>query len=112
MPNREDIQKLLIRMVQLIVDHPEEVAIETVPQAEDGTTTFRIIVSPRDMGKIIGRQARNAQSIRIILGAMGMQVRRRYLVEIDENIQSELSKDSAHQPKRLSLQTCPSNLLK
>jgi hypothetical protein len=47
MPNHKDIQKLLLRMVQLIVDHPEKVAIEAVNEDEDRTTTFRIRVNPR-----------------------------------------------------------------
>ena len=87
MPDHEDIRELLLWMVQLIVDHPEEVAIEAVPG--DQRTTFRIRVNPRDVGKIIGRQARNAQSLRVLVGAMGMKARWRFVVEIVEDKESK-----------------------
>ncbi len=83
-------------MIQLIVDHPEDVAIDAVHADEDRTTTFRIRVNPLDVGKVIGRQARNALSLRILMGAMGMKARWRYLVEIEDDIRSELPKASAH----------------
>lgn len=96
MPDHDDIQELLLRMIQLIVDHPEDVAIVTIHEDEDRTTTFRIRVNPLDVGKVIGRQARNAQSLRILAGAMGMKTRRRYLIDIEDDVRLELSKASAH----------------
>ena len=83
-------------MVQLIVNHPEDVAIEAIHEDEDRVMTFRIRVNPRDVGAVIGRQARNALSLRILTGAMGMKARWRYLVEIEEDILPELPKTSAH----------------
>jgi len=77
-------------MVQLIVNHPEAVAIEAIHEDEDRITTFRIRVNPRDVGKVIGRQARNAQALRILTGALGMKVRWRYLVDIEEDMDSLL----------------------
>ena len=41
-------------------------------------------VHPSDLGNVIGRQGRMAESIRIILGAMGMKLRKRVTVEILE----------------------------
>jgi len=40
MPDHKDIQKLLLRMVQLIVDHPENVAIEAVHEDEDNIPSW------------------------------------------------------------------------
>jgi predicted RNA-binding protein YlqC (UPF0109 family) len=96
MRGHDDIQELLFRMIQLIVDHPEDVAIEAIHEDEDRTTTFRIRVNPLDVGKVIGRQARNALSLRILAGAMGMKARWRYLIEIEEDIRAELPIATAH----------------
>ena len=41
-------------------------------------------VHPSDLGKVIGRQGRMAESMRIILGAVGMKLRKRVTVEILE----------------------------
>ena len=41
-------------------------------------------VHPSDLGKVIGRQGRMAKSIRIILGAVGVKLRKRVTVEILE----------------------------
>jgi predicted RNA-binding protein YlqC (UPF0109 family) len=53
-------------------------------------------VNPLDVGKVIGRQARNALSLRILMGAMGMKAQWRYCVEIEEDIRAELPKATAH----------------
>jgi predicted RNA-binding protein YlqC (UPF0109 family) len=91
MPDHKDSQKLLLRMVQLIVDHPEDVAIEAVHEDEDKISIFRIKVNPLDVGKVIGRQARNVHSLRILAGAMGMKARWRYLIEVEEDIRFSTS---------------------
>ena len=39
-------------------------------------------VHPSDLGIVIGRQGRMAESMRIILGAVGMKLRKRVTVEI------------------------------
>lgn len=85
MADHKDIQQLLSRMVQLIVDHPEDIAIQAVHEDKDRTTTFQIRANPRDVGMIIGRQARNAHSLRILTGAMGMKFQWRYLIDIVED---------------------------
>lgn len=106
MPDHKDIQKLLLRMVQLIVDHPEDVAIEAVHEDEDKISIFRIKVNPLDVGEVIGRQARNVHSLRILAGAMGMKLRWRYLVEIDEDVRSELPILTTEKPSSLISVSC------
>ena len=39
-------------------------------------------VHPSDLGKVIGRQGRTAKSIRTILGAAGMKMKKRLTLEI------------------------------
>jgi predicted RNA-binding protein YlqC (UPF0109 family) len=47
-------------------------------------TVFELRVHPDDVGKVIGRKGRTAQSIRTLLGAMGMKERKRFVLEILE----------------------------
>jgi predicted RNA-binding protein YlqC (UPF0109 family) len=52
-----------------IVDDPDSVRIET--DRDRRGTTLRLHVAPDDMGKVIGRRGRVAQSIRTLVRAAG-----------------------------------------
>lgn len=78
----EEVRDWLLRTVRLVVDHPGEVTIDTLP-GED-RTTFRIKVNASDRGKVIGRQGRTSQSLRVLAGAMGKKFDWRFIIEIDE----------------------------
>jgi predicted RNA-binding protein YlqC (UPF0109 family) len=45
---------------------------------------LEISVAKSDMGKVIGKQGRNAQAIRTILSAAAGKAKKRYLLEIVE----------------------------
>jgi predicted RNA-binding protein YlqC (UPF0109 family) len=47
-------------------------------------TVLELRAHPSDLGRVIGRQGRMADSIRTILGAAGMKLRKRVTVEILE----------------------------
>lgn len=50
-----------------LVDHPEGVHVD---EHESGdTTVLTLRVSPGDLGKVIGREGRTAQSLRTLLAA-------------------------------------------
>jgi predicted RNA-binding protein YlqC (UPF0109 family) len=87
MPEHEEVREWLLKTVQLIVDHPEDVRIEAAT-AED-RTAFRIKANPGDVGKVIGRQGRTSQSLRVLAGAMGKKFQWRFIVEIEEGNKSE-----------------------
>jgi hypothetical protein len=80
---QDEIREWLLKTVQLVVDHPEHVAIEVVP-GDECTTTLRIKVTPGDIGKVIGKQGRTSQSLRTLAAAAGMKLKWRFIVEIDE----------------------------
>jgi predicted RNA-binding protein YlqC (UPF0109 family) len=67
-----------------MVDQPEFVVIRT-HVAEDGAS-LGIDVHACDIGKIIGKQGRNAQSLRIIVSAIGRKLNRRYVLDIDNGL--------------------------
>ena len=84
MPDPRDVSvsKLLAKIVCALVDRPEFVVIKT--HAAEESASFAIEVHPDDIGKIIGKQGRNAHSLRIILSAIGMKLHRQYLIAVDE----------------------------
>jgi hypothetical protein len=76
------MKDLIADIVKALVDQPEQV---TVTEIEGGhTVVLEISVAKSDMGKVIGKQGRNAQAIRTILSAVAGKVRKRYLLEIVE----------------------------
>jgi predicted RNA-binding protein YlqC (UPF0109 family) len=84
MPDPRDVavSKLLSKIVYAMVDRPEFVVIKA-HAAEEGAS-FSIDVHPDDVGKIIGKQGRNAKSLRIIVSAVGQKLHRRYVLVVDE----------------------------
>jgi len=53
-----------------IVDHPDEVSIETSVDG-DKSVRFDVSVNGEDMGRVIGRRGRVASAIRTIVNAAG-----------------------------------------
>ncbi len=74
------MRQLIEDIAKALVDIPEEVAVREV-QGEQ-VTVLELRVAPSDLGKVIGKQGRTARSIRTILGAAGMKLRRRFTLEI------------------------------
>jgi uncharacterized protein len=76
------MKELLVAIAKALVDNPDQVQVRAI-EGED-VTVLELRVHPSDLGKVIGRQGRMAESIRIILGAAGMKLRKRVTVEILE----------------------------
>jgi uncharacterized protein len=77
-----DMRTLVEQIAQALVDVPTEVKVTPV---EDGdATVLELRVAQTDLGKVIGKQGRTAKSIRTILAAASMKLKRRYTLEIIE----------------------------
>jgi uncharacterized protein len=76
------MQDLVEAIAKALVDHPEQVQVRSVDGEQ--VTVLELRVHPEDLGKVIGRQGRTAKSIRTILGAAGMKIRKRLTLEILE----------------------------
>ena len=75
--------KQLVEMIaKALVDQPEEVAVSEIEGEQ--TTVLELRVAQSDLGKVIGRQGRTARAIRTLLGAAGMKLRKRFVLEILE----------------------------
>lgn len=77
------MKELVERIVKSLVDNPDKVKITELDGEQ--SSIIELTVAPEDMGKVIGKQGRNAQAIRVILGAAGMKLKRRVNLEILEN---------------------------
>ena len=74
------MKELLLYIARSLVDHPEQVTVTEVGEAEDLTLELR--VAPEDMGKVIGKQGRIAKSIRSVVKAATARSEKPVFVEI------------------------------
>ena len=76
------MKDLISYIAKALVDVPEEVVVTEVEGTH--TTVLELRVAKQDMGKIIGRQGRTAQSIRTIISAASGKTGKRHVLEIIE----------------------------
>jgi predicted RNA-binding protein YlqC (UPF0109 family) len=74
--------ELIEAIAKALVDNSNEVSVRAVEGEQ--VTILELRVHPSDLGKVIGKQGRTARSIRTILGAAGMKLKKRYTLEILE----------------------------
>ena len=74
---------ILSLYVRGIVTDKEAVKVKAVP-GTGRETVFIVEVADVDKGKVIGKQGRMAQSLRVVLGAMGRANGHYYALDIDE----------------------------
>ncbi|MGI8783587.1 MAG: KH domain-containing protein [Acidobacteriota bacterium] len=75
--------KELVEMIaRALVDDPEAVSVKQIDAEQ--TTVLELRVAQSDLGKVIGKQGRTARAIRTLLGASGMKLRKRFVLEILE----------------------------
>ena len=65
-----------------LVDSPEQIALEH--EERDDKIVFRLRVAEQDVGKVIGKKGRTAQSLRILLAAVAARQGKRAILEIAE----------------------------
>ncbi len=76
------MKDLIADIVKALVDQPEQVSVTEIEGGH--TVILEISVAKSDMGKVIGKQGRNAQAIRTILSAAAGKAKKRYVLEIVE----------------------------
>lgn len=76
------IKELVQYIVKAMVDNPGEVSVSEIEGNQ--TTVLELIVAKNDLGKIIGKQGRNAQVFRTILSAVSAKIKKRVVLEIVE----------------------------
>jgi predicted RNA-binding protein YlqC (UPF0109 family) len=76
------MKDLIREIVQALVDQPEIVSVSEI--VGENTNVLEVKVAKSDMGKVIGKQGRNAQALRTILSAASGRSRKKYVLEILE----------------------------
>ncbi len=81
-----DQEKHLVSLIEYIVkslvDVPDQVRVSAVRGEQ--TTVIELHVAKEDLGKVIGKQGRTAQSLRTILNASSTKLKIRSVLEIIE----------------------------
>jgi predicted RNA-binding protein YlqC (UPF0109 family) len=76
------MKDLIKYIAQAMVDYPE--AVEVFEVEGEQISVIELKVAKDDMGKIIGRQGRNADAIRTILNAASAKIKKKSVLEIIE----------------------------
>ena len=74
------MKDLITTLAKALVDKPEEVRVSIIEGQSMSVIELR--VAPGDLGKIIGKQGRNAQALRTILNAVSSKQKRKAILEI------------------------------
>jgi predicted RNA-binding protein YlqC (UPF0109 family) len=74
------MKELVQKIVEALVDHPEKVQINEI--GSNSNTILELIVDKQDIGKVIGKKGRTADSIRTIIKSASAKLKRRVTLEI------------------------------
>ena len=76
------MKDLIEYIAQALVDHPEQVSVRTLEGNQ--SSVLELKVAKEDVGKVIGKQGRTAQSMRVLLNAVSSKLKKRFVLEILE----------------------------
>lgn len=74
------LKELVSTIAEALVDEPDEVEVDEIDEGD--STTIELRVAPDDIGKVIGKDGRTAQSIRALLSAASAKAGRRVHLDI------------------------------
>jgi hypothetical protein len=76
------MKDLITLLAKALVDNPDQVQVTEVEGNQ--TTVLELKVAKEDLGKVIGKEGRNARAMRTILGAASAKLKKRTVLEILE----------------------------
>jgi len=76
------MKKLVLHIVEALVDHPEQIAINEVQGGQ--TSVLEVAVAKEDLGKVIGKKGRTVNAIRTMMKASDDKFEKRMLLELVE----------------------------
>ena len=77
------MKSLIETIAKSLVEKPDEIVISE-EIAEDGSVLVKLAAAQEDMGRIIGKQGRNAKAMRTLLNAKATREKRRASLQIME----------------------------
>ncbi|MCX8103771.1 MAG: KH domain-containing protein [Candidatus Bipolaricaulota bacterium] len=69
-------------IIQALVEVPQKISVERIETPK--TDIFTISVAPEEMGRLVGRNGRTAESIRDVLGAIGAPMGKEVILDVIE----------------------------
>ena len=75
------MEDLLAYLARALVDHPDQVSVDSYGE-EDGSLVLELHVAEDDVGKVIGRNGRTINALRIVVRASSVRLGRRVLVDV------------------------------
>ncbi len=80
------MKELIETMVKALVDKPEEVVVNEI--AGEQAVIYEIKVADQDIGKVIGKQGRTANALRVIVKAASSKIGKNANVQINSKPKS------------------------
>ena len=77
------MKELLVSLASGLVENPDAVEVTVDEPNEDGVTVYHLHVAEGDMGRVIGKQGRIANAIRVVMRAAATRKNETVSVEID-----------------------------
>ena len=96
-------QQFVEYIVKTLVNNPDKVSVER--KIDEKGVLLSLTVDPEDVGRVIGKRGITAQSIRMLLRALGTKQDARYNLKIVNTDEDE----SAPRPKKAAKEDAPVN---
>jgi predicted RNA-binding protein YlqC (UPF0109 family) len=77
-----ELKTLVEVITKALVDSPDKVEVKEVDGEQ--TTMIQLYVDKSDLGKVIGKDGKNAKALRVILNAVSTKLRKRAILDIIE----------------------------
>ncbi len=74
------LKELIQTIAVALVDHPDQVVVTEIPG--DNNSLIELRVAKEDIGKVIGKEGRTAQSMRTLLTALSTKIGKRAHLDI------------------------------
>jgi len=78
----KEVLALFNLIIKSLCDRPDDASVHTISTTTN--TAFMVRCHATDLGKVIGKQGRTARSLRVILDANGMRLKRKFSLDIQE----------------------------
>ncbi len=78
------VKHLVETIVKALVDRPDDVEVTEIEGRH--SSVIELTVAREDIGKVIGKRGVHAQAIRTIITAAGGKKKKRYVLEIIEDV--------------------------
>ena len=77
------MKELLISLASGLVENPDQVVVTVDEPTAEGVIVYHLHVAEQDMGRVIGKQGRIANAIRVVMRAAASRNNQNISVEID-----------------------------